>query len=282
MKSFYFGAHYSTVPSILYSFKTLKQDGGNLLQIFVSNPHGQGIKDRTDKEVNEIVAYMNKYNMKLVFHAPYVLNFAKPFDPNKWWIKQLIKELILVSRMHAIGTVIHFGKAKEIPRDQALQNMFNSLVYILNNSPTDSKIILETSSGQGTELGYTLDEFSAFYNRFDIKEKERLGICIDTCHIFAAGYDISSKKKAKQYLKKFDEYIGLKYVALIQLNDSATPFDSHIDRHENLGKGFIGKEGINYFIEFAYKHKIPIVLETPFNENIDEIKYIKNVIKKLK
>jgi len=282
MKKFYYGAHYSIVPSIINSLKTLKSDGGNILQIFISNPQGKGIKDRSNDEINEIKSYMKKNNIQLVFHSPYVLNFANPFNPDSWWIKQLIKELSYVSKMGAIGTVIHFGKSKELSREEGIENMYNSLVYVIDNSSKDSRIILETSAGQGTELCYRLDEFKLFFDKFDIFQKDRLGICIDTCHIFAAGYDIRSKSKAKSYLKEFDKYIGLRYVKLIQLNDSAMQLGSRVDRHENLGNGFIGKKGINYFIEFAYKNRIPIVLETPLNENIDEIKYIKNVIKSIR
>lgn len=276
MDKFYYGAHYSIVPSILYAFKTLKKNKGNILQIFISNPQGRGIKNRSDDEINEIKQYMKKHKMKLVFHAPYILNFAREFNKNNWWIKDMIKELNMVSKLGAIGSVLHMGKSKELSKEKALNNMYKSLVYVLDNSPEDSNIILETSTGQGSELCYEVEELGKFFKQIN-KYSKRVKICIDTCHIFAAGYDIRTKKGCNDYIKKFDKYIGIENIALIQLNDAEKQLGSHLDRHDNIGEGYIGLEGINYFIKFGMKHNIPIILETPYNENIDELDYIRKI-----
>jgi deoxyribonuclease-4 len=162
--------------------------------------------------------------------------------------------------------VLHLGKSLDIDINIALNNMYSSLLYISNKlKDIDIKILLETSSGQGSEMCIKLEDLSKFMNKL-LKNKnkhisEKFGICIDTCHIFNAGYDLNNG--IIEYLNEFDEKIGLKNIKLIHLNNSKNIVNSRLDRHENLEYGKINISAIKEFIKFAKKLDIPFILETP-------------------
>ena len=159
--------------------------------------------------------------------------------------------------------------------------MKKSFEYIIDNTPSNSFIILETAAGQGTELGYDLEEFAALYNSFSDKYKSRIKICIDTCHVFVAGYDLSSKKMVKAFFTKFNKLIGVKHVVLLHLNDSKPELGKRVDRHENIGKGKIGLTGLTEVIKYAKKKGIPMILETPAVKKSTDVKNEIDIIKKI-
>jgi deoxyribonuclease-4 len=289
MDKYYYGSHISTYKGIPNSIKEMKKLGGNFLQIFITNPIGSGIKKITNKELKEINDLLIQNDMKIVIHSPYILNFAKPFDDKSWWINVLIRELKITSKFNSYGSVLHLGKEKykeqfeyiDLKKSDGYDNMYKSIKYVLDNTPDNSKIILETSSGQGSEMGYKLDDFAnKLYNKFSKKYKKRLGICLDTCHMFAAGYDLTTNNNIKKLFKKIDNLFGIHNIWLIHLNDSKYDLGSKLDRHASLGEGKIGKKSLKYIIKIAYKLNIPIILETPSNP-MEEIQYIKKIINKL-
>ena len=239
--------------------------GGNLIQCFITDPIGKKTLKLTDDDINKIKDHLKKYNMNMIIHSPYVLNFAREFTIDSWWIKTLIRELNYASKIGAKGSVIHFGKYLHLDKHVAISNMVDSLKYIIEQMQMikeDVYIYLETSCGQGSELGYTIEEFSKIYNQFTEKEKEKIKICIDTCHIFVAGYDIRDSNGFNKYIETFDKLIGLQYIKLIHLNDSNKQLESHVDRHDTIGNGYIGLEGLKYIFKWAQKMNIDIILET--------------------
>ncbi len=250
--------------------------GGNLIQCFISDPIGKKTLKLSDSDINKLKTHLQKYNMGMIIHAPYVLNFAREYKIDSWWIKTLLKELNYASLIGAKGSVIHFGKYLHLDKHVAISNMVDSLKYVISNMPNNVYIYLETSCGQGSELGYTVEEFSNIYNQFTELEKEKIKICIDTCHIFVAGYDIRDINGFNNYINKFDKLIGLKYIKLIHLNDSDKPLESHVDRHDVIGSGHIGLEGLKYIYKWAIKNKIDIILETGGQNN--EIPLLKSIL----
>ena len=157
--------------------------------------------------------------------------------------------------------------------------MFTSIIHLVNKTREYSsvKIFLETTAGQGTEMCYKLDDLAYFYNKFlrcDKFIKDRVKLCLDTCHIFAAGYDIKTKSSIKKYLKKFNKLIGIKHINLIHLNDSKCDIGCRVDRHENIGNGYIGLSGLKMIFKYFKKLNIPIILETPNNGYQTEIKLL--------
>ena len=244
---------------------------GNFIQIFITNPKGRKVTIRSDEELYALNHYAKQKDVKIVIHAPYILNLAREFDKNSWYMKSLLEHLIICDKIGAIGVVIHFGKYLHLDKSEAIQNMYLNIKFALENSPMTSKIFLETSCGQGTELGYKLEEFKIIYDKFSEHDKKRLRICIDTCHIFVAGYDITTPEKVKEFIKLFNNIIGWKYVDLIHLNGSKYKFNSHLDRHEVLNKGHINMKGLGSFIKFVHKANIPIILETSLSNNMLDI-----------
>lgn len=279
---YYFGAHMSIKNSIISSIRDINKLGGNFLQIFISNPRGKSSPKKSIMDDSEkIKSELQNLDTKIVIHLPYIINIGKQFNKNNWWIKMIIEQLYVSEQINSLGCVIHTGKYTKNTIDDGLNNMYKSLIHVIeylkkNNMRT--KIILETSTGQGTELLSNLDEFADFYNKFTDDEKNYLKICIDTCHIFVAGYDIRTKNNVKIFFKYFEKIIGIKNVILVHLNDSKKKCGSCVDRHENIGNGFIGNAGLKEFIRLSFFYHLPIILETPDSNNfINEIQLINDI-----
>jgi len=282
----YCGAHISTINGdIIKSIKEIEKYGGNMCQIFVTKHLHRNVTKITTEKLKEINKYIKKNKFKLVIHSSYMLNFAKiPIlhnNDNKkkisWWVINLINEMKYASLMGAIGCVIHLGKHLDLTKKMALDNMLQSFTYVINNTPTNVLLIIETSSGQGTELCFKLENLQKFYNMFSTKLKKRIGFCIDSCHIFAAGYDITTKNNITKYFNKFDKLIGINKISLIHLNDSKKKLNSRVDRHEAIGKGKIGLNGLTHFVKYCFTLNLPIILETPKQNYKIEINLIKNM-----
>jgi deoxyribonuclease-4 len=272
-----FGSHIdSDIKEIINEIHKIKSYGGNLIQCFVNIKYNK-------KDYQEIKNELEKNNMKIVIHASYTINIAQNWTEHSWWLKQFIHEIELAEYLGAFGIVLHLGKQLKLSTQEALNNMFTSMIYVYEQvKNTNIKILFETSTGQGSEMCYDLENFSYFFNKFIKINKinnDKFRICVDTCHIFQAGYDITNKKNIKLYFENFERLIGLRYIGLIHLNDSKNSIGSKLDRHESLGYGHIGKEALSYISLFFLKINTPIILETPDqNKFKDEIKnYFINV-----
>jgi len=284
--SFYFGSHINIHGAkdiyenfIKFTTKVI-ESGGNLVQIFVTNPGNLTTEKIYREKLQQIKKFAQENNVIIIVHSSYLHNLAKEWDEYSWWIKNLELEIEYAYEIGAIGIVIHFGKTKELELSEAYNNMYTSLVYLHSKTLEFKKvkILLETSTGQGTEICHRLEDLSYFYKKFlnakNIELKDRVKLCVDTCHIFSAGYDIRSKDNIRMYLDAFDELIGIKYIYLIHLNDCRVKLGSNVDRHANIGDGFIGLTGLKYFFRFFKKLKVPIVLETPNYGFLTEIKLL--------
>jgi apurinic endonuclease APN1 len=279
-KEYYYGSHVGVSKhGIIGAIDEIIKYNGNFVQIFITNPKARITTKRSDEELATINHYAKYNKVKMVIHAPYLLNFAHPFKPKSWGVISLLDHLDTCAKLGAIGVVVHSGKYLDMDKSEAIENMYQNLKYCLDNSHENTKILLETPCGQGTELGGRLEEFRIIYNKFSEQDKKRIKICLDTCHIFAGGYDLSNPDKVKTFIKTFDTIIGWKYVDLIHLNDSKTKLNSNLDRHELLDEGHIGLKGLSIMIKFAYKSGIPLILETPGGYPI-EIQIIKKIIVK--
>lgn len=248
-------------------FKKIRKYGGNTVELMIN------INNKHLFQPNIIIntkKYIKKHNLLLIIHASYIYNIAQDWNEYSPWIYALCKEIKYAYKLGAFCIVLHFGKHKMIDISVAYNNMYMVLLYIHNKTIKYKSlyILLETSSGQGSEMCYSMDQLIHFYNKLqksNLSIKNRIFLCIDTCHIFAAGVDITSKKKISEYFKYLDKYIGINNIKLIHLNDSKNVLGSKKDRHEILGKGYIGKVNLLYFAKLALKFNIPILLETPNN-----------------
>jgi deoxyribonuclease-4 len=269
------GVHISGDYKLLLSeVDRVKNIGCSFIQLFVDITQPENIYKAFSKKIK-------KENIKCIVHGSYTINLAQDWDEYSLHIRQFIQEIKFANLCGAIGIIIHMGKYLDKPIEHAINNMYSSLLYVNNQTKkyNNIKILLETPASQGTELFYKLEDLANFYNKFrnhrNIDIKERIKICIDTCHIFASGYDIRTKEKIDKYLKELDDKIEIKNILLIHLNDSKTELGSRVDRHANIGKGYIGEEGLKYFAKYFINKKINIVLETPFDLQIDDLTILK-------
>lgn len=267
--TFYFGSHNKVADGLINAAKEIKEAQGNFMQIFLSIPTTQ---EALNKEKDNLLAFKKfliDNDMKVVVHSNYTHNLARSWDKYSWWLTNIEIEIEYAHLIGAIGVVIHFGKALDLSIEEAYNNMYSSLIYIHNKTSMykDVRIILETSTGQGSEICYKLEDLTHFYRKF-IKNhnkelRDRIRLCIDSCHIFSAGYNLKTKTAVRLYVEAFEEMIGLRYIYLIHLNDCKVDVGCQKDRHENIGEGYIGLKGLQYFFKFFRKLNVPIVLETP-------------------
>lgn len=266
----YVGTHiYSNPKTLLQYTKQAFEQGCNLVQIFI-DPLGVSKKSA---EYTEFKSFIKNNKMKFVVHASYTINLAREWGEYSASIQQFISQIVAAYDLGAEAIVVHMGKRMELEKDEAFNNMYSGLIYVHDQTKKKPiKILLETSTGQGSEICFKLEEFAYFFKKLSRNKNkeisERFGICVDTCHIFAAGYDLTTKSSIYMYLEAFEELIGLRYIYLIHLNDSQKELGQNIDRHANIGYGFIGETGLVEFAKYFKNLKIPIVLETP-DEHID-------------
>lgn len=259
------GVHISRVDDIIDridsdpDFKNI-----DLIQIFITATVNYG-----DKKYTHVVKYLEKKKIKLVVHGSYSINLSKRWTDSDWWIQQFIGEIKGSAQLGAFGIVIHTGKQLELTTAEALNNMYTSLLHIHHKTEAYQKIriIVETPSGQGTETLTQIQEFCRFMKKFythpDEKVRDRFGICVDTCHVFAAGNDIRTEKDINHFFGYIDRSIGIDKIKLCQVNDSKKGLGERLDRHMNIGEGQIGKDAIGRIVKFMKELEIPIVLETP-------------------
>lgn len=203
----------------------------------------------------------NNINAKnVIVHAPYIVNLANRSDKNKYdfYIDFFIKELDRCKTLGLDKIVLHPGSATTCTKEDAIENIVHG-INLVYKSTTNTMILLEFMSGKGTEVGTSIDELKAIIDK--IEDKNRIGVCLDTCHMNDAGIDIS---KIDEFLDEFDSKIGIDKIKCFHINDSMNPIGSHKDRHANIGYGTIG---FNNLLNVVYNKRlegIPFILETPY------------------
>lgn len=270
----YIGAHIKKESSILKTIHQIKKEGGNALQIFVSNPRSVQLSNITKykEESSDILKYCNDNNFKLVIHAPYTINMAKPLIDGKrtleykdcYWNNLIINNLEISDIIGSIGVVFHVGKYTNYSPDEGKTYMYNNMKYVIEvmkEKKISSKLILETPAGAGTELLTDVNDFISFYNLFNDDDKKYLGICLDTAHIWSSGYDINTyyKEVAKENSKN---------IIVIHFNNSKKDKRSCADVHENIFDGKISQEDMRLFLT-KLKHNPVIILEKP-SDNLNK------------
>ncbi len=212
-------------------------------------------------EARELIKQSGFDESKIIVHAPYIINIGNSQNSELYEIskRNLTQELRRVKDFGLSILVLHPGSHVKTGIENGLNSIINALNEIFENDGTDVKIALETMAGKGSELGANFNEIKSIID--GVNKKERIGVCLDTCHISDEGVDVS---KVDDVLDKFDKIIGLDKLLCIHINDSKNPRESHKDRHENIGYGYIGFETINNFVHNPRLSNIPKILETPY------------------
>lgn len=280
----YVGAHINRDKTIVKTMENIKNAGGNALQIFVSSPRSTALTDIVKYESisHDIKEYLKQNDFKLVIHSPYVINVASELKNCKrtltidecYWIKTIINQLEISDLIGSIGVVLHVGKHVKLSYNDGLENMRTAIKYVLNDiskKKLNTKLILETPAGQGTELLTDLKDFIKFYNSFTKEEQKYLGICLDTAHTWALGYDLD-----EAYDLLFSKS-NAKNITLIHLNNSLVKKGAKKDRHATILNGMIPNDKMNDFIKSIKKNKTVIILETPSSDYDKEIAHIYDI-----
>lgn len=273
---YYYGSHIGKgKKGWLSTLKEAHQVGATAAQIFVGGPMSARISDKVYREYVEIgkdiKLFARENNFKIFIHSPYVLNFAKdPSTEGAYWIDALLRELQVAEAIGAEGCVLHMGKSVNIKPEQAEDFMFQnvqSLLAKMRHHNLTVKLFLETSSGQGTELFPTTNNsihaVASFFHRFSSEDRRHLGFCVDTCHIYAAGFDIGTPQQAEAFFDAWTQNIGIEYLGVVHFNNSEKAYQSRVDRHACIQYGKIPVQGLLHFLKLTYQHHIPAILETP-------------------
>ena len=247
----------------------------NTFQFFTRNPRGGKIKDLNENDINKLLGLMqeNKF-AKILAHAPYTMNLCSDKEDIRDFAKNMMKEDL--ERMEYLpGNMYNFHPGSHV--GQGTEKGIEYIVKALNEVLTENQnttVLLETMAGKGTEIGRNFEELKMIIDKVYLKDK--LGVCLDTCHINDAGYDVSNMDKV---LEEFDKVIGLDYLKAIHLNDSMNEKGSHKDRHQKIGEGTIGIKNIEKIINNSILKRIPFYLETPndLDGYAKEIKLLRNL-----
>jgi len=265
MNNAIFGAHMSVAKGFVEAAERASDEyGASALQVFMKSPRGRGKTKLTPEIGEQFRAYTADRGIDFVMaHGSYLVNLSKPMDHEEpWSIISLADDLQTVDWLGGKGVVLHTGKKKDLPYEEAEKYLVDNLKRTLARVPdSETHILLENMAGQGTEIGVTFEELASIHQKVD--RHPRISICFDTCHAFAAGYDLRTPEAVKETLAHFDKTVGLDYLTVFHFNDSMHPLDSRKDRHHVLGEGEIGSRGLKYLAEWAADRGVPMVLETP-------------------
>jgi deoxyribonuclease-4 len=279
------GAHTFVSGGPASAIEAAEKLGFTAIQIFTKNNNQYFARDLNEKEISDYKEKLNQSNIKIVVsHDSYLINLcAKDPDGLMKSRTSFIKELERCEQLGISQLNFHPGAHTGQGEEDGIKIIAESLNYAHERTKGfKTKSMLEATAGQGTTLGYKFEQLREIIDLVD--EKERMTVCIDTAHIWAAGYNIKDAKEYKKVIKDFDEIIGLDLLQCIHMNDSKKDLGSRVDRHDHIGKGFIGLEGFANIMNDKKLEKVPKILETPKGkdqkEDLENIEVLLSLVKK--
>ncbi len=270
------GVHISIAGKIYKSFERAQKLGCNTMQIFARNPRQWRKKYLSSEDIAIFKTKKKESKIKpVIIHIPYILNLASHKESfHKVTIREFTKDLIEADKLEADYLVTHLGSYKNGAQKPGLLKIIKALNLILEeNKGVKTQILLENTSGGGSWLGYELSHFKFLFERINLAN--RLGICLDTAHLWAAGYKINEKKGLSKLILEIEKEAGMDKIKLIHLNDTQVELGSRLDRHFHIGKGCIGEGGFRLILNQAGFKNLPFILETPKKNVADDRKNLK-------
>ncbi len=283
----FLGSQVKSDKPLLKGIQDVVKSGGNVVQIFLRKMYSSSEKDRLqilNTEQREIKKYMKENKIKGFVHGSYMLNFCKVpegLTRIQWTYKILAEDMELGEKLGMKGVIIHMCSRNAADKkwqpitltlDETIKRNIKHIEYFFKHHDFKKiKLLLENSSSDGNRIGGNLKDFGKVFKPLYKKYKEKIGICLDTCHAFVSGYPINTVNGMKNFLNDYKKQVGsYDTISLIHLNDAAAPLGSKKDRHQEIGKGYIfsdkkGKEALCYLVNFAIENKIPMCLETHAN-----------------
>ena len=280
-----FGAHESISGGVFTAIERGKQATCDTIQMFNKGNNQWKAKKLEKEEIDKFFKTIEETGVTVsTSHTSYLINIASPDKKLAGISSSSLKEEMERCNLLKIPNLVmhpgsHVGTGEEEGIKRISTNL-NKLFDALENN--NVVLLLETTAGQGSHLGYTFEQIAQMID--GVEDKAHIGVCMDTCHIFAAGYGISDPKDYKATMKKFDDTIGLDKLRIIHMNDSMKEFGSKKDRHEHIGKGHIGLEGFRNIVNDKRLSKVPMILEThkeeDLKDDVENLKVLRGLVKK--
>jgi deoxyribonuclease-4 len=257
--------HVSIADSIDMASDRANQNGCNTFQVFTRNPRGWGFRNLEKQEISEFTRKNKQYGIDPpIAHMPYLPNLASPNDEiYQKSIDALINDLERCGQLNIPYLVTHLGSHMGMGDDNGHRRIIGACDTALERVNNRVMILLENTAGQKNSLGSRFEDLKHIMIR--IKHEERVAICFDTCHAFAAGYDLTDEKHVRKTMDSFDQQIGFGYLKVVHLNDSKGRLGCRLDRHDHIGLGFIGEEGFRAVLHHEILMGLPLILETPID-----------------
>ena len=263
------GYHVSISGSIDKAVDRAREKDCNTFQIFTRNPRGWGYKELSDEEIREFIRKTEEYHMDPpVAHVPYLPNLASSKEEiYERSVQSLIHELERCGKLKIPYLVTHLGSHLGAGVEAGLKNVVKACDRALSKVRNDVMILLEVTAGQRNSVGHEFEHIRYIIDH--TQDKKRLGVCFDTCHSFAAGYDLRNRRAVDETMKKFDEVIGFDLLKVVHISDAKGPLGARLDRHEHVGLGYIGEEGFKAILSHSVLRRMPLILETPVDKRGD-------------
>ena len=273
------GVHVSISGSIDRSVDNAVKIGCTAFQIFTRNPRGWTSKPLLEKDITNFKKKLKASRidrLATAAHMPYLPNFSSPEEVSFLKsLNSLVEETKRCSKLGIPYLVSHLGSHQGIGAQKGVERVVKAFTKAAAQTPSDVTILLENNAGYKNSVGSDFEELASIL--FQLKPSNRFGICFDSCHAFAVGYDMRTQKTAALTLEKFTKSVGVENIKIVHLNDSKGVLGCNLDIHEHVGLGHIGEAGLGKVIKFANSKKIPIILETPVDQRRDDIENIKKV-----
>ena len=271
------GLHLSIRESIARVIPRAVEKGCNTFQMFSRNPRGWHSKELERSRIDDFRRKLKESEIWPVFiHTPYLLNLASPKkDVYRRSLKALMEELRRAEKLGVPYVVTHLGSHLGYGKKDGFQRVVDAINNSFAKVENDVTLLLENTAGTRNSMGSSFEDVRDILSR--IHDRKRVGVCFDTCHAFAAGYDLVSNGAVKHTLSRFESVIGLEWLKLVHLNDCKSGFGSKLDRHEHIGMGRMGERGFRNILRSELGSR-PLILETPIDgrrsdlENLDKVR----------
>ncbi len=273
-----FGAHVSIAGGVQNAPLNAGTIGCEVFQMFTRSPQGGFVPEVNDKVIKEFLKNCETTKQKEWYvHTPYFINFASANPRIKHASISVVREeLERASKLKAKYLMTHLGSYKDLGKEKGYLQVVDALNEMLKKYKGQTQFLIEISAGSGEIIGDTFEEIAEIIFHPKLK-KYKIGVCFDTQHAFAGGYDLRDEAAVEKTFKKFDEVIGLENLKMSHCNDSLTELGSHKDRHAHLGKGLIGKAGFEALLKNKKLEKINFVLETENDLVAEDLKLLKKI-----
>jgi deoxyribonuclease-4 len=266
------GLHISISGGLHKAVDRAKDRGCDIFQIFSQSPRSWNSKSISEDEAREFVSSFKKSGLALaVDHMPYLPNLASSKDDvHEKSIDALTSELMRCQMLRIPYLVSHLGSHLGAGWDEGFKRIVEAVDTSLSQADNGVILLLENTAGTKNSMGSSLEEIAAIIDAFDAL-RPRLGICLDTCHLFAAGYELRTPEGLQATLNQFQELIGFERLKLLHINDCRGAMGSHLDRHEHIGLGQIGENGFRLILRHPFLKDLPMILETPVDSRRNDV-----------